>query len=55
MLTVSPFLTFQHIPANVGNDGVCVHNAVMNVGNKSMGVHHGHMCIYRKFGLGMKS
>jgi len=48
MLTVSPFLAFQHVLVNVRNEGVGVHDALMDLRNS-------HMCIYRKFGLGMKS
>jgi len=62
MLTIGPFLAFQHVPVNVRNDGMCVYNTLMNVGNEGVGVHdammnlrNSHICIYRKFGLGMKS
>ena len=47
LFTVSPFLTFQHVVVNVGNNGMCVCNTAMNIRNS-------YMYIHRKFGLGMK-
>ena len=36
---------------NVGNDGLGVRNAVANVGNDGIGVGNDYICVYRKFGL----
>ena len=36
---------------NVGNNGLGVCDALVNVGNDGMGVGNDYICIYRKFGL----
>jgi len=48
MLTVSPSLTFQHVPVDVENKRVGIRDAIVDLGNS-------YMCVYRKFGLGMTS
>jgi len=45
-LAVGPFLTFQYIPVNVGNDSMGIHDVVADVRNS-------YVCIYCKLGLWM--
>ena len=59
-LTVSPVLTFQHVPANIGDYGVGVHNVVMKLRNDGVGIHNfvvnarnSHVCVYCELSLGM--
>ena len=47
MLVISPFLTFQHVLVNIGNNGVCVKNAVVDIRNDGVGVQDSNVCIYR--------
>jgi hypothetical protein len=39
MFVNGPFLTFQYLSMDVGNDGVCVHDIVTNVRNGYVGIH----------------
>jgi len=51
MLTVSPFLAFQHIPANVRDNDVSACNIVVNIRNQGVGVHNGYVCVYHELSL----
>ena len=52
----------HNVVVQLGNDGMRVHDAVVNTRNESVGVHDttmnlgdGYVCIYREFGLRIKS
>ena len=59
MLAISPILTLQYVPVNIGNDGVGVQNAAVDIRDKGVGVHdvvmnvrNSYVCVYSKLSLG---
>jgi len=52
MLTVIPFLTFQHVPVNIRNEGVGIYDDGVGVRDVVASVGNNRVCIYCKFSLG---
>jgi len=40
MLAISPLLSLEYVPVNIGNDGVSIQNAALDVRNQGAAVHN---------------